>query len=235
MTNQESNTETIILVPEILFQTEHITTSDNSSFETSELVRKAQVLIRLLQPEITVPSCLIRGENTYISDDNNTLFAKVAGFPLLTRSNKKGVEQLMVTIVPLCLLSDNKMTAEISLFPPPSGCPDLRKTNAESVLITHLVKANEKNSYQPHSVIIGTNSYNRGLYGYYPMIYNSVYQSGSYVTQTKVVLETSLYDVKTEKRIWSAQTESIDPVMTRKYYQQLIDLFLDDLKNKKLL
>lgn len=111
----------------------------------------------------------------------------------------------------------------------------IRKTNADSVLITHLVSANEKNSYQPHSTIIGTNSYSRGLYGYYPMIYNSVYQSGSYLTKTKVVLETSLYDVKTEERIWTAQTESIDPVMTRKYYQQLIDLFLDDLKNKKLL
>ena len=111
----------------------------------------------------------------------------------------------------------------------------IRKTNADSVLITHLVSANEKNSYQSHSTIIGTNSYNRGLYGYYPMIYNSVYQSGSYLTKTKVVLETSLYDVKTEERIWTAQTESIDPVMTRKYYQQLIDLFLDDLKNKKLL
>lgn len=111
----------------------------------------------------------------------------------------------------------------------------IRKTNADSVLITHLVSANEKNSYQPHSTIIGTNSYSRGLYGYYPMIYHSVYQSGSYLTKTKVVLETSLYDVKTEERIWTAQTESIDPVMTRKYYQQLIDLFLDDLKNKKLL
>lgn len=113
----------------------------------------------------------------------------------------------------------------------------IRKTNADSVLITHLVTASEKNSYQPHSRIIGTNSYNygRGLYGYYPMIYNSVYQSGSYVTKTKVVLETSLYDVKTEERIWTSQTESIDPVMTRKYYQQLINLFLDDLKDKKLI
>ncbi len=111
----------------------------------------------------------------------------------------------------------------------------IRKTNADTVLITHLLSLKERNSYQPNSIIIGTNSYNPGLYGYYPFVYHSVYESGNYITKTKVILETSLYDVKTEERIWSAQTESIDPVMTRKYYQQLIDIFLDDLKNKKLL
>ena len=112
----------------------------------------------------------------------------------------------------------------------------VKKSGSDSVLITHMVGASEKDFYQPHNVIVGTNSLGSyGLYGYYPIIYRSVYTGGSYVSTTKVVLETTLYDVATEKRIWSARSESIDPVMTRKYYQQLIDIFLSDLKNKKIL
>ena len=112
----------------------------------------------------------------------------------------------------------------------------VKKSGSKSVLITHLVSANEKSYYQPSGRIIGTNSYSTGgLYGYYPFIHNSVYSAGSYKSTTKVVLETNIYDVKTEKLLWTARTESIDPVMTRKYYQQLIDLFLNDLSKKNLL
>jgi len=112
----------------------------------------------------------------------------------------------------------------------------VKKSGCDSVLLTHTVGASEKDFYQPNSVIVGSNSLgSRGMYGYYPFIYRSVYSGGSYVSTTKVVLETILYDVITEKRVWSARSESIDPVMTRKYYQQLIDLFLRDLEKKKIL
>lgn len=110
------------------------------------------------------------------------------------------------------------------------------KSACDSVLITHMVDSLEEDFYQPHNRIVGTNTINDpGLYGYYPFIYRSVHSGGSYVSTTKVILETSLYDVATEKRIWFARSESIDPVMTRKYYQQLINLFLNDLQNKKIL
>ncbi|MBL4902734.1 MAG: hypothetical protein JKY62_08780 [Desulfocapsa sp.] len=112
----------------------------------------------------------------------------------------------------------------------------IKKAEAKTILITHMVSSQEKDFFQPSSRIIGTNSYsNQSLFSYYPFIYNSVSSSGSYISTTKVLLETSLYDVKTEKLIWTARTESIDPVMTRKYYQQLIDLFLQDLADQKIL
>ncbi|HID03769.1 MAG TPA: hypothetical protein EYP18_11270 [Desulfobacterales bacterium] len=110
----------------------------------------------------------------------------------------------------------------------------IKKTNAKTILITHLISDTEKDFYIPSSLIIGTNSYDR-LYSYFPFVHSPVASSGSYVSTNKVILETSLYDIETEKLIWTARTESIDPVMTRKYYQQLIDLFLKDLSKKKLL
>ncbi len=111
----------------------------------------------------------------------------------------------------------------------------IKKSGAKTILITHLVSADEKDFYQPDNLTIGTKSYSSGLYGYYPFIYQSVYSAGSYNSTTKVTLETSLYDIETEKLIWTARSQSIDPVMTRKYYQQLIDLFISDLKAKNLL
>ncbi len=111
----------------------------------------------------------------------------------------------------------------------------LKKSGAATILITHLVHENEKSFYQPTNMVIGTNSYPTGLYHYYPFIYNSVYSAGNYVSTTKVVLETSLYKVSTEKLIWTARSESIDPVMTRKYYQELIDLFIQDMGKNNIL
>ncbi len=112
----------------------------------------------------------------------------------------------------------------------------VKKTGARTVLITHMVGENEKNHYQPALNQYGNLGYSHtGLYHYYPLIYSSVYTPGSYTSTTKVTLETNLYDVSTEKLIWTARSESIDPVMTRKYYQKLIDLFLIDLKKKNIL
>jgi hypothetical protein len=110
----------------------------------------------------------------------------------------------------------------------------IKRTKAKTILITHLVSDTEKSFFVPSSVVIGTNSYDK-LYSYFPFVHNSVATSGSFLSTSKVILETSLYDVKTEKLLWTARTESIDPVMTRKYYQQLIDLFLQDLSSKNML
>lgn len=112
----------------------------------------------------------------------------------------------------------------------------LAKTKSTSVLITHMIGHDEKAFYQPGAAMIGSNRfYNSGLYGYYPFVYNSIWNTGSFITTTTVILETTIYDVQSEKRIWMARSESIDPVMTRKYYQELTDLFLRDLKKKNLL
>ena len=112
----------------------------------------------------------------------------------------------------------------------------LTKAHATSVLITHMISQKETESYQRSARLIGTNNYyGSTLYGYYPFIWSSIAPAGSYTSTIKVMLETNLYDVKTERLLWSAHSESTDPVMTRKYYQELIDLFLDDLKKDNLL
>jgi uncharacterized protein (DUF342 family) len=151
VTKPESTTNKIILVPEILFQTERITDPDKVSFETAELVRKEQVLVRLLEPEktdIRHPCTLIRGEHTALSPDNNSLLAKTDGFPIVTKTSQMGIDHIMVTIVPLCMISSDKMSADISLFPPPSSCPDLT-----TQLIIEVLAENEiRFGYSPEHI-----------------------------------------------------------------------------------
>ncbi len=112
----------------------------------------------------------------------------------------------------------------------------ISRSAAKTVLVTHLVGKDEKLIYTPGTTYIHNgNTYGSGLYGYYPFVFNTIHSPGSYKDTTKVILETSLYDVATERLIWTARTESIDPVMTKKYYQMLIDLFLEDLQETNLL
>jgi len=121
----------------------------------------------------------------------------------------------------------------------------LEKSHADTVLVTHKISRKEIDTYQRSAVLIGSNNYygttgagsyyGNTLYGYYPLIWNSVASTGSYYEKITVMLETNLYDVKTEKLLWSARSESTDPVMTREYYQKLINLFLNDLKKDNLL
>ena len=111
-----------LLIPEILFKTERITADDGNSTESAEIVRKDAPLIRLLQPEnsskVPLPCSLEEGENSYLSDDKTEIFSSVDGFPLLTKSSKKGVDIFLLSITPLCRLSADKMMADITLFPP---------------------------------------------------------------------------------------------------------------------
>ncbi len=111
----------------------------------------------------------------------------------------------------------------------------INKADATTVLITHIFNSQENNAFIPSSYVVGSNSYSPGrLYSYYPFVRSSVSDLGSYVTKTTIILESNLYDVKTENLIWSARTKSIDPIMTKKYYQEITDILTNDLTSKHL-
>lgn len=111
----------------------------------------------------------------------------------------------------------------------------INKSGADTILITHLVGGKEQGFYQPARVVVGSNSYPELLNTYYPFIFRVVHAPGVYVENVTVLLETNIYDTKTEKLIWTARSESKNPVMTRDYYQELINLFIRDLEDKNLL
>ncbi len=100
----------------------------------------------------------------------------------------------------------------------------IKSTEADTVLISRLVDSKTIEAYQPghiHGVPIG-----HSLWGTY---YKIVYFDYGYTGDTDVAyIETNLYDVKTEKLIWSARSKT----ERTEGEQQLINKFIDIIVNK---
>lgn len=103
------------------------------------------------------------------------------------------------------------------------------KYKNDAVIITHLIGVKEKESYTPPERNQGD------YYGYYGWAFSSAHEPGYYRTHTLVRLATHLYDVKTEKLIWSGESESSDQNPTNQIMDELIEVLIKDLKKNKLL
>jgi hypothetical protein len=111
----------------------------------------------------------------------------------------------------------------------------VEKTGADGVLLTHLVSVKDKEvpspsvSYQPAADY---------PYGLTPEIFSAT-GSGSdsqyYSTRVKVRLETNLYDVKTEQKVWSARSTTLNPKSTTALIDSVIDVLVKDLKQNRLI
>ncbi len=107
--------------------------------------------------------------------------------------------------------------------------------DARFVLITRHLGTDKKQHYSPPQPIY-VDPYYSMMYRYYPMAYREVrYSPGYSYTVTTVSIESNLYDAQTEKLIWSAQSKSVDPNMSKSYFDGLVNVFAKDLQEKKLL
>jgi len=107
--------------------------------------------------------------------------------------------------------------------------------DARFVLITRHLSTDKKQHYSPPEPIYIDPYYSR-MHRYYPLAYREVrYRPGYTYTVTTVSIESNLYDAQTEKLIWSAQSKSVDPNMSKSFFDGLVDVFARDLQEKKLL
>jgi hypothetical protein len=111
----------------------------------------------------------------------------------------------------------------------------VEKTGADGVLLTYLVAVKEKELASPGPTYSRTDDYHGGSMPDLSSAYE--YKSGSqlYTTQVKVRLETNLYDAKTEQKVWSARSSSLNPKSDTALMDSVIDALVKDLKKNKLL
>lgn len=109
------------------------------------------------------------------------------------------------------------------------------KTGATSVLITHVVARTSSTQDYPGSAAVTPGGFYGNMYGYYNETYSTTYNPPSSVTKATVHLESNLYDVKTAKLIWSAQSDAVDPKFLRSDYERVVKVLITDMKNKKVL
>jgi len=105
----------------------------------------------------------------------------------------------------------------------------------DAVIVTHMVGVEEKTIYRQNLDYRPTYGYYNGLYNYYPHVHTYVNQPGYYTTHEIVTLETNLYDVASENLVWSARSETFAPESADEVVNDLIDLVIKDLSDKKLI
>lgn len=77
--------------------------------------------------------------------------------------------------------------------------------------------------------------YGYNVWDYYSYAYATVYDRGYYKTTTTYFVETNLYDIATEKLIWTGQSETKDPASIEKEANNFATLIVNELFAKKVI
>jgi hypothetical protein len=109
------------------------------------------------------------------------------------------------------------------------------KYGNDSVLITTLVSVDSKEEYRPPRMTYGGYGGPWGFYDHYGYSYGYVhYDPGYSVTHTYYRLETNLYDVETEKPLWSGVSETLNPKSDKQIIDDVIKVVMNALKKNGL-
>lgn len=112
----------------------------------------------------------------------------------------------------------------------------VKESGAKSILITRHLGTDTKDHYRPpQRTTLYADPYYSRYNSYYPMAYREVYSPGYTVSVTTVSLEANLYDVGTEKLVWSVRSESVNPKMTKKFVDELVTILTKDLVKNNLM
>jgi hypothetical protein len=89
----------------------------------------------------------------------------------------------------------------------------LREDNCDAIMTVALIDAKDEKRYVPGNEAYFPMGY--GYYGgfgsYYAYGYNNFYSPGYYTDDKIYYLEVNLYDAKSEKLVWSAQSKTYNP------------------------
>lgn len=103
------------------------------------------------------------------------------------------------------------------------------------LIVTLLDKQKETHYVEGSSFAVAAPVYGYPYYGYYSYAYTTVSNPGYYTTSTKYFVESNLYDVATEKLIWTGQTKTTDPASIEKESAVFADLIVNEVLAKKAL
>jgi hypothetical protein len=101
------------------------------------------------------------------------------------------------------------------------------RTGADSVLVTRVLRVQHKVDVSPSYVGPGP-----GFYGWYGASWEAAPEIYSYDVMT---IESTLWDIKREKAVWSGISESIDPEDVAKVTRELAKELIAKMKEDKVL
>jgi hypothetical protein len=110
------------------------------------------------------------------------------------------------------------------------------RTGVDGVLLTYLVAVKEKDVASPSVNYTPTDDYRGGTTPDLSSLPGYGSPGAQYsATRVKVRLETNLYDAKTEQKVWSARSITLNPKSDTALIDSVIEVFTKDLKKNKLI
>jgi len=112
---------------------------------------------------------------------------------------------------------------------------EAERLRVDAVLATRVISAGKEETYQPPSVSTMPSDYARSLDLYfYGFDAQSAYP-GARAKQYVVRLETNLFDTDTEKLIWTASSQTVEPESVREVIESLCEDVMNRLNQDRLL
>jgi hypothetical protein len=164
----------------------------------------------------TVSNVLVIG---VVSDKNNRRLFEKTFVQHLNAVGVKAVSSADVIPIPADQKLEKEMLVEV-----------IDKFKNDAVLVTYIAGMDKKTSYKP-----GVYSMSPSYYGHYRYYYGHQIMPSSVSSHRKLSLETNLYDVETEKLMWSGQSETWETESIKKLIEGVIKVTVKEMQKNKLL
>ena len=107
----------------------------------------------------------------------------------------------------------------------------VQDAGADGVLVTRLVKVDRQTQYYPGSYV-GPRF--MGFYGFYSMAWSGFYDPPQIYSYDVVTSETSLFEAKTNRLLWSGTSETFSPSDVKKDTEEFASLIVKTLAEQGL-
>ena len=113
----------------------------------------------------------------------------------------------------------------------------IQNNNIEAVVVSRLLKIENKVTYVPGSPMFTPYPYYGSFYGYYRTVYPMVYSPDYLREEKRVRIETNLYRISQQDGIlvWTAVTDTFDPKKLHKAINGLVTLIVHQMETDGVL
>ncbi len=107
----------------------------------------------------------------------------------------------------------------------------LKNSGVDAVLTIVLLDKEKERQYIPPTYTYRSG----GFWGYRERLYTRIYEPGYYVTNTKYFWESNLYDMNTQKLLYSVQTQTFNPTDTESLGHDYGKIIVKNMIKQKVL
>jgi hypothetical protein len=113
----------------------------------------------------------------------------------------------------------------------------LKNSGVDAVITIVMLDKEKEKSYVPGHIYYYSpySYYYRHFWGYHTAIYRRIYEPGYYVTNTKYFWESNVYDLYTQKLLYSVQTQSFNPSDSESLGHEYGQLIIKDITKQGIL